>query len=312
VLLLPGGRALGAEGGIVTPDDAVLEDLSPEFNIERYIRGRHTALTSLRLGLPRYLPGSTVVLATLAQMYFSHWMLDLIPRIRVLQAAGVAAENIDWFYLPRPVRGYERESLEAAGIPLERVIDSQENRHIQAERLIVPSPVDGVFQTSGWSAEHLVDLFAPEKHRQRPLSRRIFISRRGAGHRRILNEDELFAALAPLGFVSVQPESMRLKEQAALFADADVIVAPHGSGFANYVYCAPGAAVVEVQPRDLVHTCGLTVCSERGIHYGYTRSRSTNGHALTSDMTVDVSELLAVLELVEQSRADQNGGDLRH
>ena len=302
VLSLPEGRALGPEGGIVTPDDSVLEDLSPEFNIERYIPGRHTALTSLRLGEPRYLRGTTVVLATLAQMYYSHWMMDLVPRIRVLQVGGIALEGIDWFYLPKPVRDYERESLEAAGVPIDRIIDSNEHRHVQAERLIVPSPVDGVFQTSPWSAGHLVELFAPAEQDRRPLSRRIFISRHGAGHRRILNEVELFAALEPLGFVSVQPETMTLKTQAALFADADLIVAPHGSGFANYVYCAPGAAVVEVQPRDLVHTCGLTVCSERGMHYGYTRSRSTNGHPLTSDMTVDVPELLTVLDLVERGR----------
>jgi len=62
---------------------------------------------------------------------------------------------------------------------------------------------------------------------------------------RCLNEDELSAALARLGFIALHPERMTIEAQVAAFARAEAIVGLHGSGFANIGFAPAGCLVVD-------------------------------------------------------------------
>jgi capsular polysaccharide biosynthesis protein len=76
--------------------------------------------------------------------------------------------------------------------------------------------------------------------------RRLYL-RRGAGlRRRVLNEDELLAALEPHGFVSVQPERLSFEEQVDLFSQAEIVVAPVGAALTNMLFMPPGGRAVIV------------------------------------------------------------------
>lgn len=76
-------------------------------------------------------------------------------------------------------------------------------------------------------------------------SRRLLISRRETARRRVLNEDDLVARLEPLGFERVYPETLTLPQQAAIFAEASHIIAPHGAGLGNMSFSAPGTRALE-------------------------------------------------------------------
>lgn len=80
--------------------------------------------------------------------------------------------------------------------------------------------------------------------------RRILISRRGAGFRRLLNEDALLNALLPFGFESVSLEGLNLATQIQIFAHAECVVGMHGSGLANMIYCPDDASVIEIIPDE--------------------------------------------------------------
>ena len=58
----------------------------------------------------------------------------------------------------------------------------------------------------------------------RPV-RRLLISRSSASYRQLLNEAELFEALAPIGFERVWLEELPFVQQVALFQSAEAIVA---------------------------------------------------------------------------------------
>lgn len=81
--------------------------------------------------------------------------------------------------------------------------------------------------------------------------RRIYVSRAGQ-KRPFLSEAPLTEALRPLGFEAVQPERLTVPEQMALFAEAEIIVAPTGAALANCLYCPPGAKIIELIPRDMI------------------------------------------------------------
>lgn len=79
-------------------------------------------------------------------------------------------------------------------------------------------------------------------------SRRLYVSRRDATVRRLVNEDEVAALLAGLGFEVVELSGLDFEAQAELFAQASAIAGVHGAGLANLVFAAPGARVFEIMP----------------------------------------------------------------
>ena len=75
--------------------------------------------------------------------------------------------------------------------------------------------------------------------------------RPGAKTRKIINSDELLLALK--GWETVELESMTIKEQMKTFAEASHIVAAHGAGLTNLLWCNPGTKVVEIQDPKMIH-----------------------------------------------------------
>jgi len=70
-----------------------------------------------------------------------------------------------------------------------------------------------------------------------PKGARLYLARPkdARNGRAIGNEDDVIATLEEYGFTAVYPEKYTIFEQAALFAQADVIVAPHGAAMTSIV-----------------------------------------------------------------------------
>ncbi len=98
-----------------------------------------------------------------------------------------------------------------------------------------------------WAIEHISKkLAASIKPSTKNYSKKFFISRKDAILRKTINEDELFALLQPYGFERYILEKMPLAEQIALFQQADCIIAAHGTGLMNLIFCKPGTTVIEI------------------------------------------------------------------
>ena len=53
----------------------------------------------------------------------------------------------------------------------------------------------------------------------------------------------------------------------ALFAAADIVVAAHGAGLANMVFCAPGTTVIEYMAPRYVFGCWHNLAERCGLDY---------------------------------------------
>jgi hypothetical protein len=132
------------------------------------------------------------------------------------------------------------------------------------------------FSDSGWTPNsHPAHLLHPESvlHLRRlghgvravaggqvgALSRRVYISRADAAHRRVANEDELLPLLAERGFQVLQLARMPPAEQTAAIAAADIVVAPHGAGLTHLAFTSRRPKVVELfnPHRGTDAYCGL-------------------------------------------------------
>lgn len=67
---------------------------------------------------------------------------------------------------------------------------------------------------------------------------RIFIGRRATESRRY-NQQEIFRAAEGYGFRMVYLDDFEFAESVKLFREAEVIVGPHGAGWANLLFCSP-------------------------------------------------------------------------
>jgi len=117
------------------------------------------------------------------------------------------------------------------------------------KHLLVPSMSnahDGI--TNSNMVRWLRQKFAP-KIKKQPW-RKLWISRANAVARHVTNEDSLFLQLK--GWEFVQLEKLPVGEQMQLFAEAKYVIAPHGAGLTNLLWCQPNTKVIEFQRRTML------------------------------------------------------------
>lgn len=226
----------------------------------------------------KYMEGTVALLACLAGGFnYYHWFVDLLPRIELILRAGFSLDSIDWFLLHECDRPFQQETLAILEIPKEKIITTEAFPHIQADRLLVssipssiPSNLLGYIQgTPQWVCNFLRDRFLPLA---KPISRqkayeKIYISRRRARHRQVKNEREVMNTLESLGFVSICLESFSFREQISLLAGAKVVVAPHGAGLTNVVFCRPGTKIIEIFPASYIPNCYQIIANLTNLEY---------------------------------------------
>ncbi len=292
VARLDRGRVFG-DGIVLTPDGQnVVRDVSLDFG--RAEEG-HWLVGDAKMRAPEWVPGVTTVVASALGEGYCHWLLDELPRL---------------LSLPTEARGstlLAHAELECSRTALKllgwtgAMLEPKRRAYRQCEQLLVPL-------LPGWTGRatrrqlELVFEFAARLPAAEPRLKgeRLFISRAGARRRRISNEAEVVAALAPLGFEAVRLEELSWAEQVACFRRAKVIVAPHGAGLANLAFCAPGTRVVEGFNRSHVNDCFWQLAALRGLEYRAVVAVGTGPLACDPkanrlDFALEVPRLLAVV-----------------
>jgi len=76
------------------------------------------------------------------------------------------------------------------------------------------------------------------------FTRRLYVSRRKVSHRRIVNNEQIEASLAKLGFELVCPEQLSFLDQVRIFSEAELIVGQAGSGLVNMIFSPESCKVI--------------------------------------------------------------------
>ena len=87
--------------------------------------------------------------------------------------------------------------------------------------------------------DFVLSMFAPESDGE-PF-RRIFLARK-VGSLRPYNQRELIEVAAGFGFEAVYLEDMTFEESIRTMREAELVVGPHGAGWASALFCRPGIA----------------------------------------------------------------------
>jgi len=80
------------------------------------------------------------------------------------------------------------------------------------------------------------------------ISKKIYVTRQDSNYRKIINESDVVTLLREKGYRFINPQLYEIDEQIEIFANAEKIIAPHGSNLANIIFCKPGTEIFEITP----------------------------------------------------------------
>jgi capsular polysaccharide biosynthesis protein len=295
VVTIPNGRVWG-EGFIISPDGQLLSDISVDFAAKD---GRSQVTMNWKLNQLAVYDCTVAVLSTGGGSLYWHWMFQLLPRFELIKLAGFNIDEIDYFVVNGLQSKFQIETLQTLGLGPERLIQSSDVPYLQARRLIAPSVplAHGCYRP--WMVQFLRRSFLG--HANITPRRRVYVSRGAAGYRRVLNEPSVTKFLCSRGFEILSLETLSVRQQAAVMAECSVIVAPHGGGLSNLVFCSPGTKVIEIFSPELVAGYFWQICNQLDLSYYYIigeggPNTQTSDYPQTWDARADIKVDLEILE----------------
>lgn len=262
---LPHGRVFG-EGIVLSPDGRTIardvsQDLAKEFK-------EHWLIQYQKINPPEFLSGRTAVVAVNLGSGYGHWLLEELPRLIGLNLLGIET-----------ILAHHNQKVHEAAFKLlsftGRIIHTRRRQHWSCEELVIP-PLFADLNTPTRELAVMLNKFVESliDHKKKGAEK-IFISRSQAKRRRVIDEDRLWDKLESRGFKKLVLEQLSWSEQINHFRAARLIVAPHGAGLANLVFCQPGVKVIELLHRAYVPECYKILGSVCALDY---RSVITGRH----------------------------------
>jgi hypothetical protein len=200
----------------------------------------------------------------------------VLPLLRHLD--GAPAEPLT-LVCPSPAPGFETEVLAALG----RAFPQISLRALARSEAIADADVRWVFALCSdyeWMpvtrelADRLLSILEDYwQHTGRTPERkpaaRLFLDRGEAKLPRMWDDTQIRAVLAHHGYQPFISHSGNFRDQVAAFSGADEIVAVHGAGLTNLLFCRPGTRVIEIFPENFVKSTYFWLARQLGLEYHY-------------------------------------------
>ncbi|PSF39492.1 capsular biosynthesis protein [Aphanothece hegewaldii CCALA 016] len=298
---------------VITPDNYLLSDLSRDYpwylpGCQKHDPAIHGMFRRNVLPPLKSIQGTVVALTGLSGHMYYHWMMDILPRLNILQRSNWADEPVDWYLINTIEQDFQRETLTKLGIKSEQLLSSDQYPYIQATKLIIPSFPGHPHWATPESINFLRNHFFNSSNTTSLTSpKRLYISRSNANHRQIINEIEVKQLLESMGFLTVFPEQYSLAEQVNMFQNAEIIVAPHGGGLTNLIFCRPGTKIIEFFSPNYIRTDYWVISVELELQHYYIKGKNFDctplrklmyQSSLTEDIWLDIKLLKLALEVV--------------
>lgn len=232
---------VGPEAAPLTNRGEILRDSFIHEEVNEQIGFAHTALTSGKK--PLMLKGEYLPLCGKWNENLWHWVMENIPTIIMAENSGFLGT-----YIVRDGCAFILETFDLLGIPKERVI-TWSGGLAEVSTLYIPKRIVGWWL---WQFKDLVLSMREALLAGAGLDEtgnpgiRLYISRNlSAQKRRVVNEEEVLAALQEFDFKLVHTETMTLTQQLKLMASANTLIGPHGAGMTHTLFIRKKSLVIE-------------------------------------------------------------------
>jgi capsular polysaccharide biosynthesis protein len=130
---------------------------------------------------------------------------------------------------------------------------------------------------------------------------RIYISRRNASVRQIINEHEVINCLRNYGFEILNIEEYSFEDQVNILYHAKYLVSIHGAGLTNLMFMPTGSSILELRKKggSEIYNCYYTLATVFNHRYFYQACESDSDESpQKANIYVDVEKLRQTLALM--------------
>ena len=284
---LPMACMLGPEGSVICADGGIIEQSTWTYALFQ----RDRIYRSVRLPEPRLHAGSFYTLTNNFWNNYYHWVVETLTRL-----FAYPENERPRLIVNSPLAPWQLESLHLMGFRDDELLFLDDGYH-RFETLYFPSHIGINPLTLNWLRDQLLPKTRPQP------SKRLYVSRRLATRRRVLNENELEPVLLEHGFTFVDLEKFSFAEQVSTFAEAEIVVAIHGAGLTNMVWAPPNCKIMEIMDPNHVSLMYYVLSEVLGQRYWYCGGEATgtteawrHGGAVNhGDITVPVELFRGIL-----------------
>lgn len=225
-----------------------------------------------------------------------HWFVEVLPRL-------ISAEEIKCNY---PVllqkqfilMDYMRESL---NIFNRDYITYEPKEKLFVKTLVAPSHFEPA-HCDAMQIKKVRDKFKDfdKKFYSVVPTKKIYISRKKALRRFVLNENELQNFLERNGFTTIIMEDLSFFEQRKLMAETTVLLSNHGAGLTNMLFMNENSTVIELKSdSDDINNCFFNLARALDHKYFYTINESNDKRIQRANIEVDIEALNHVLQIIK-------------
>lgn len=186
---------------------------------------------------------------------YHHWLAEVATKFVLFEQELRSG----WLLVPSPCPPFIRDFFKLAGFENYKELDTN---YFAREIRVVTNQNSGHFD-----AAQLLPLrdYICEKVPFRKDDRfsKIYVSRRDADIRKVINETELIAKLEGQGFTCVELSKFPFAEQVNMFRNCETLVSLHGAGLTNVLFMPAGGRVVELYPKYINEETDLNACYYR-------------------------------------------------
>jgi Glycosyltransferase 61 len=174
-----------------------------------------------------------------------HWFCEVLPKLIVLEADFMKEVNL---LLPDKtyIRKMGVESLKWLGLHFKQIVFLADDCFYKVPELLYINNVS----LGGLNPVLMQGIQNKLTANQLAGTNKLYLSRKKAAFRKVLNEDDLLPLLQKYNVTTVYAEDLSPEEQAQLFGAAHTLIGIHGAGLANCIFMHPGSNLVELRKKE--------------------------------------------------------------
>jgi len=238
--------------------------------------------------------GTVAYLSNTNTSNYYHWMCLTLPLLRIYQKY-LDLKNIDFFYVGEaPLTNFQKETLLKVGISIDQVIQ----KGCKSDRLIVAIPYRKRYYGHGPIDEEtyifIRNMYYDDlKVIKNSSKKRLYVARGESKKRKVVNEVEVYQLLNKYNFDIVVMDGKTVREQAEIFYQAEVIIAPHGAALTNLLFVQPKLNLLEIFPDSYFPNYYYVMSRYAKANYFYMKGKSLNYNyqGNIDDILINLGEL---------------------
>ena len=255
-------------------------------------------VTPTTLAKARRLEGTSLLLNQVGADNYFHFVNEIIPKIS-LSGTVMPLDEVDHFICHNRIAGFMEAWLSYAGIDTKNLVP-METEGFSCDRLLFSNNIAPRAVVPKWALDFSRSLIPIDT--ETPTPKRIFVSRRDATKRRLLNHEEIETLLEARGFEHVTMDARSPEQQASLFHNSDCIVGVHGAALSSIMFCEPRTKVIELMPNNHLAPHFWTTGQQLDLNYHLITGTETAlsvpkwRRDVNADLSIDPHKLTQLLD----------------